>query len=174
MGFSRQRYWSGLPCPPPVESSWRRDRTRVSFIAGIGRWVFFFFFFFFTTSGTWDWMQFCPWRTCSISCPLPSSTVLGYFSPFLSHSAQLPCQPFSAVCIPPVPIHEKNSISKIHALPGLLGTGLPPHPLPRPDACQATTGTEVGATSPPSPQHRMMRALWVWSFQNRTVPVTST
>ena len=30
MGFSRQEYWSGLPCPPPVGSFWPRDRTRVS------------------------------------------------------------------------------------------------------------------------------------------------
>ena len=33
MGFSRQEYWSGLPCPPPG-SSWPRDRTHVSFIVG--------------------------------------------------------------------------------------------------------------------------------------------
>ena len=26
-GFSRQEYWSGLPCPPPGESSQSRDRT---------------------------------------------------------------------------------------------------------------------------------------------------
>ena len=30
MGFSRQEYWSGLPFPPPGESSCPRDRTRVS------------------------------------------------------------------------------------------------------------------------------------------------
>ena len=27
MGFSRQEYWSGLPCPPPGESSRPRDQT---------------------------------------------------------------------------------------------------------------------------------------------------
>ena len=26
-GFSRQEHWSGLPCPPPWESSWPRDQT---------------------------------------------------------------------------------------------------------------------------------------------------
>ena len=31
VGFSRQEYWSGLPCPPPGESSPPRDRTRVSY-----------------------------------------------------------------------------------------------------------------------------------------------
>ena len=30
LGFSRQVYWSGLPFPSPGESSWPRDRTRVS------------------------------------------------------------------------------------------------------------------------------------------------
>ena len=34
MGFSRQEYYSGLPCPPPGESSWPRDRTPVSYLAG--------------------------------------------------------------------------------------------------------------------------------------------
>ena len=29
MGFSRQEYWSGLPRPPPGESSQSRDRTRI-------------------------------------------------------------------------------------------------------------------------------------------------
>ena len=27
MGFSKQEYWSGLPFPPPGESSWPRDPT---------------------------------------------------------------------------------------------------------------------------------------------------
>ena len=30
MGLSRQEYWSGLPCPPPGESSRSRDQTRIS------------------------------------------------------------------------------------------------------------------------------------------------
>ena len=34
MEFSRQEYWSGLPFPSPGESSWHRDWTRVSHIAG--------------------------------------------------------------------------------------------------------------------------------------------
>ena len=33
-GFSRQEYWSGLPRPPPGESSQPRDRIQVSRIAG--------------------------------------------------------------------------------------------------------------------------------------------
>ena len=31
---TRQNYWSGLPFPSPRESSWPRDRTRVSRISG--------------------------------------------------------------------------------------------------------------------------------------------
>ena len=34
MEFSRQEYWSGLPFPTPGESSWPRNQTRVSHIAG--------------------------------------------------------------------------------------------------------------------------------------------
>ena len=34
MGFFRQEYWSGLPCSPSLDSSWPRDRTHVSCIAG--------------------------------------------------------------------------------------------------------------------------------------------
>ena len=34
MGLPRQEYWSGLPFLPPGESSWPRDRTWMSCIAG--------------------------------------------------------------------------------------------------------------------------------------------
>ena len=34
MGFFRQEYWSGLPCPPPGESFLPRDRTHISCIEG--------------------------------------------------------------------------------------------------------------------------------------------
>ena len=30
IGFSRQEYWSGLPCPPPVNLPWPRDQTHIS------------------------------------------------------------------------------------------------------------------------------------------------
>ena len=33
VGFSRQEYWSGLPCPSPGQSSRPRDRTPVSCIS---------------------------------------------------------------------------------------------------------------------------------------------
>jgi len=34
MGFSRQEYWSGLPCPPPGDLPPPRDQTCFSFMAG--------------------------------------------------------------------------------------------------------------------------------------------
>ena len=40
-GFSRQEYWSGLPCPPPRESSWPRHWTRVFYASCIGRQVLY-------------------------------------------------------------------------------------------------------------------------------------
>ena len=44
MGFSKQEYWSGLPFPTPGQSSWPRDQTQVSSIAGR----------FFTIWATWE------------------------------------------------------------------------------------------------------------------------
>ena len=41
MGFSRQDYWSGLSCPPPGESFQPTDRTLVSYVSCIGRWVLY-------------------------------------------------------------------------------------------------------------------------------------
>ena len=38
MGFSRQEYWSGLPCSPPGESAWPRDQICISCI---GRQIFY-------------------------------------------------------------------------------------------------------------------------------------
>ena len=56
MGFSRQEYWSGLPCPPPGDFSWPRDRTRISYV-------------------------YPPWRACSLPLVPP-----GKPSIILSHS----------------------------------------------------------------------------------------
>ena len=42
MGFSRQEYWSGLPCLSLGESSQPRDGTHVSYVSCIGRWVLYY------------------------------------------------------------------------------------------------------------------------------------
>ena len=47
MGFSRQEYWSGLPCPPPGDlSDPGIEPTSLMFAASAGR--------FFTVSATWE------------------------------------------------------------------------------------------------------------------------
>ena len=46
MGFFRQEYWTGLPCPPPGECSPPRDRACISCVSCHAGG-------FFTTSKTW-------------------------------------------------------------------------------------------------------------------------
>ena len=41
LGFSRQEYWSGLPCPPPGDHSQPRDWTHISYGSCIGRRVLY-------------------------------------------------------------------------------------------------------------------------------------
>ena len=44
MGYSRQEYWNGLPCPPPGYLSNPGifpTRTRVSYVSCIGRWILY-------------------------------------------------------------------------------------------------------------------------------------
>ena len=41
MGFSRQEYWSGLPCPPSRGSSWPQDWTHISSVSCTGRRVLY-------------------------------------------------------------------------------------------------------------------------------------
>ena len=57
MGFSRQDYWSGLPRPPPGESSQTRDQTHISCVSGIGRQIL----------NNWD-----TWEACIVNI-LPSN-----------------------------------------------------------------------------------------------------
>ena len=62
LGFSRQEYWSGLPCPPPGGSSWPRDQTRVSCVSCIADG-------FFTTEppGKTAYICICMYN-CTYSC----------------------------------------------------------------------------------------------------------
>ena len=47
VGFSRQEYWSGLPCPPPGDlSNLGTELASLRSLASAGR--------FFTTSATWE------------------------------------------------------------------------------------------------------------------------
>ena len=58
-GILWQEYWSGLLCPPSKGSSWPRDRTHVSCISCIVRWIFYHW-------ATWEapvcfYSQLDPW-----------------------------------------------------------------------------------------------------------------
>ena len=39
MGFSKQKYWSGLPCPPPGDLPDPKIEPRSHYISCLGRWV---------------------------------------------------------------------------------------------------------------------------------------
>ena len=41
IGLSRQKSWSGLPCPPPGDLPNPGIGTHVSYISFIGRWVLY-------------------------------------------------------------------------------------------------------------------------------------
>ena len=41
MGFSRQEYWSGLPCPAPGDLPDLNIKTAISYVSCIGRWVLY-------------------------------------------------------------------------------------------------------------------------------------
>ena len=65
LGFSRQDYWSGLPCPPPGDLPCPRGRTCISWVSG-----------FFTDWATWEdqwqltglWKHLhIPWTTIEIT-----------------------------------------------------------------------------------------------------------
>ena len=41
MGFSRQEYWSGLPCPPPVDLPYPGIKLMSLYVSCIGRWILY-------------------------------------------------------------------------------------------------------------------------------------
>ena len=85
--LSRQEYWSGLPCSPPGESSWLRDRTCISDVSCIsGR--------FFTTSATWEAeeMSICYIFQKRTTPPRILSSVFFFFSNGERRSFNLSCK----------------------------------------------------------------------------------
>ena len=83
-GFSRHKYWSALPCPPPGDFSQPKDQTRVSHIAG----RFFI---------DWATREALPWNNSQVHLTVslvPSSPLLTKFqlcpsSPFLPRIYQI-------------------------------------------------------------------------------------
>ena len=79
MGFSRQEYWSGLPCPPPGDlPNPGMESPSLTFPALTGR--------FFTSSATWqaqkptsEVIQSCLPLCEPMDYSLPSSSVHGIF-----------------------------------------------------------------------------------------------
>ena len=57
MGFSRQEYWSGLPCPPPGDPDPGIDPASLMSPALAGG--------FFTTTTTWEAQFLCGWTASS-------------------------------------------------------------------------------------------------------------
>ena len=86
MGFSRQEYWSGLPCPPPGDLS--HPGIHISFFSCIGRWAFYHLVqrqsssrcmlsgvWFFVTAWTVATRLLCSWNFPSKNTGLPFSTL---------------------------------------------------------------------------------------------------
>ena len=66
MGFSRQEYWSGLPCPPPGGSSQPRDWSHISCVSCSGRRVFFFFLPLVPPGKSFHWIHYYR-NLCSVT-----------------------------------------------------------------------------------------------------------
>ena len=82
MGFSRQEYWSGLPCPSPGDlSDPGIEPTSLKSLALVGR--------FFTTSTTWEALSSPTFVQNGISegaLPFPISVVLNGLKATVSKS----------------------------------------------------------------------------------------
>ena len=66
MGFSRQEFCSGLPCPPPVDLPDPGIEPRSPALAGR----------FFTISATWEVLVWYFWTSCHFRCPNFTSCLL--------------------------------------------------------------------------------------------------
>ena len=79
MGFSRQEYWSQLPCTPPRDLPNPGIEPTFSFISCIGKWVFFIFYFLpLVRPGPWLALKDAP--SDSLPCFFKSSKRLLAFS----------------------------------------------------------------------------------------------
>ena len=101
MGFSRQEYWSRLPCPPPGDLP--NPGIKPSHVSCIGRWVLY-------AGATWEAryiqyvyvyvsacvkpLQSCPTLCNPVDYSLPGSSVHGIWSGLL--------------CPPPGDLHNRG------------------------------------------------------------------
>ena len=71
VGFSRQEYWSGLPCPPPGNRP--RDQTCVSYISCTGRRVLYNWRYLGSPAERRSWTK----RRHSFQCEMLTKTTHG-------------------------------------------------------------------------------------------------
>ena len=71
VGFSRQEYWSGLPCPPPGNRP--RDQTCVSYISCTGRRVLYNWRYLGSPAERRSWTE----RRHSFQCEMLTKTTHG-------------------------------------------------------------------------------------------------
>ena len=72
MGFSRQGYWSGLPCPSSLVGTIPTKGLNLHLLHLLHWQAGLFFFFFFTTSATWGESLITPHPRVSTSGECPS------------------------------------------------------------------------------------------------------
>ena len=80
MGFSRQEYWSQLPCTPPRDLPNPGIEPTFSFISCIGKWVFLFLFYFLPLVPPGPWLALKDAPSDSLPCFFKSSKRLLAFS----------------------------------------------------------------------------------------------
>ena len=101
MRFSRQEYWSGLPCPLPGDLPNPGIKPESLMSPSLAGGFFLFFVFFFTTSVTWEAHLelysciFLTWLFIEIDCPF--SGQLLHFLSTKRLKALLICIQFSSV-----------------------------------------------------------------------------
>ena len=97
MGFSRQEYWSGLPCPPPGDlpdpGMEPTSLTSPALAGGL-----------FTTSATWEALQWSPVVAKLMKYDWPHSRRLGHYTQDVTGWQWFPREPrLWTDCLAPAP-----------------------------------------------------------------------
>ena len=134
LGFSRWEYWSGVVMSSSRGSSWPRDYTRVSCIAGgffttepprkphythylgIDAWSCVFFFFFATYFiPHWSWLQIMFIYYLSSSCP--TKPICHWINSYVILIFEIVFFYLTFLCIlSPIPIPWKSIVTKLYLI----------------------------------------------------------